>query len=575
MNENYETTLNRMAMNIHTSPGTYALLIGSGLSSSAKIKTGWGILEDLVRKLAKMNEDEIAGDNWEHWYMEKYKEDPHYSKIIKFLGGTGAERRNLLNDYFEPTPEELESGEKIPQAAHKAIAGLVTKGYIKVIITTNFDKLLEHAVEAKGITPNVITESRDYHIQPDSKCTIIKVNGDYKDNNIKNTEDELSKYPKKMKDLLNFIFDNYGLIICGWSGDYDKGLRKIILKTPNKRYSQYWTHRSDVSEMAQDLIDSRDMTQIKIENADTFFSKLEDKIEAIESYNYQPPENIKLYEEELKSLYKKDIVKFEDTIIKELRKYNDSLPNKYTFNSPTEANNEIPQIEYNAMKMLIIVKTLSRLDLDNNFINLLIHTRQLLSRYNLVANNCEVNLLLYPNLLFHYVIGITSLKYDNPEYLKVIFKDNYNTKGDNAQFPIYKFYPKNIFVRTDYSGFPKSNSRVYDFLLKNIFSNSFIGEDEYKKYFNLFELLLCLTIELILSNAQPPFGLFHNNSAYFNFYHAMQRDYDWSNEYIEKNLLNPNSNHFIKTQVFNEYEDEKLIKTYKNYKNQLRQYKGN
>lgn len=35
----------------------------------------------------------------------------------------------------------------MPTVAHKAIANLVKHGFIKVIVTTNFDRLLERALE--------------------------------------------------------------------------------------------------------------------------------------------------------------------------------------------------------------------------------------------------------------------------------------------------------------------------------------------------------------------------------------------------------------------------------------------
>jgi hypothetical protein len=41
-----------LAMSMHSSKGTYALLLSSGISKSSGIPTGWGIVLDLIRKLA-------------------------------------------------------------------------------------------------------------------------------------------------------------------------------------------------------------------------------------------------------------------------------------------------------------------------------------------------------------------------------------------------------------------------------------------------------------------------------------------------------------------------------------------
>ena len=131
---------------------------------------------------------------------------------------------------------------------HKAIAQLVSNGYIKVIVTTNFDRLLEKALEDIGITPDVIcndNQAKGSIPIRHSKCTIIKVNGDYLDTRIRNTEKELSNYEDVISNLLDTVFDEYGLIVCGWSGDWDIALKSVIEKCSNHRYTNYWTHISE------------------------------------------------------------------------------------------------------------------------------------------------------------------------------------------------------------------------------------------------------------------------------------------------------------------------------------------
>lgn len=61
-----------------------------------------------------------------------------------------------MRAYFEPTEDEREQGLKLPTVAHRAIASLVARGYVRVILTTNFDRLLELALEAEGVVPTVI-----------------------------------------------------------------------------------------------------------------------------------------------------------------------------------------------------------------------------------------------------------------------------------------------------------------------------------------------------------------------------------------------------------------------------------
>jgi hypothetical protein len=41
-----------LATSMHASPGVYATLVGSGVSTGAGIRTAWGVVQDLVRRIA-------------------------------------------------------------------------------------------------------------------------------------------------------------------------------------------------------------------------------------------------------------------------------------------------------------------------------------------------------------------------------------------------------------------------------------------------------------------------------------------------------------------------------------------
>ena len=48
-----------------------------------------------------------------------------------------------------------------------------------------------------------------------TRCTIIKIHGDYLDTRIKNTPKDLEQYDDSMNSLLDRILDEFGLIVCG------------------------------------------------------------------------------------------------------------------------------------------------------------------------------------------------------------------------------------------------------------------------------------------------------------------------------------------------------------------------
>src|SRR5580658_1280327 len=219
-----------LAMSVQTNPGGYALLLGSGVSSAASIPTGRQITLDLIERLAAAENENTNGDPSD-WFHKKFKRDPDYSFLLEHVYDQ-ASRQAALRVHFEPgSAEDKQAGKKMPTKAHRAIARLVRDGYIRVVITTNFDRLLEIALSDEGIEPDVVSTSDDIKGAPSpllSKCFLLKVNGDYHDTRIKNTEKELARYDHRMNRLLNHIFDSCGLIVCGWSVDYDKALRDSI-----------------------------------------------------------------------------------------------------------------------------------------------------------------------------------------------------------------------------------------------------------------------------------------------------------------------------------------------------------
>ena len=275
-----------LAFSIHGNPGVYALLLGSGVSRASDIPTGWEVTLDLVRKLATL-QGEDPDPAPEAWYHEKYGKAPDYSGLLEELTKTPAERQQLLHSYWEPNEQELEEGLKQPTVAHRAVAALAAQGFIKVILTTNFDHLVENALRDAGIEPTVL--SSPDQIQGalpliHTRCCVIKLHGDYKDTRIRNTSTELQSYPPKVNVLLDRVLDEFGLIVCGWSADWDKALRDGIYRCPCRRFSTYWAVRGTPSEEAQRLITHRQAETVTIESADTFFHDLQEYVEVLEEF---------------------------------------------------------------------------------------------------------------------------------------------------------------------------------------------------------------------------------------------------------------------------------------------------
>ena len=290
-----------LVISIQNNPGVYALLLGSGVSRAAGIPTGWEITLDLISKLGRISGQSVEPDP-ESWFREKYRAYPEYSRLLNELVSTPTERQQLLLPYFEPSSQERENGTKQPTAAHRAIAKLVSQGFIRVIITTNFDRLIEKALEDVGVTPTILSSREQVqsmipliHIE----CCLFKIHGDYLDTRLLNTPNELKEYPVEYNVFLDQIFRDFGLIVCGWSAAWDAALREAMFRASSHRFTTYWTVMEGEfpSDEAQKLIAHRDAKQVEIKGADSFFSKVQNGIKALQGISQSPPTEDQLQEE--------------------------------------------------------------------------------------------------------------------------------------------------------------------------------------------------------------------------------------------------------------------------------------
>lgn len=81
-----------LASSLHAGPGSYALLLGSGVSYSTGVPTGWAVTLDLVRRLAAaLGED--PGEDLIGWYREHAVGEPDFSVLLGDLVPSPEDRR--------------------------------------------------------------------------------------------------------------------------------------------------------------------------------------------------------------------------------------------------------------------------------------------------------------------------------------------------------------------------------------------------------------------------------------------------------------------------------------------------
>ncbi|MFF2842523.1 SIR2 family protein [Paenarthrobacter sp. NPDC057981] len=408
-----------LATSMHAQPGVYALLIGSGTSTGTGMPTGYGVIKSLVRQAAAASEFPLdENDDVEAWWAEHGDEQElGYSNLLEQMAPNQAARSALLGEFFEATEEERREGKRVPGPAHQALAHLVQKGLVKVIVTTNFDRLIEQALAAIGIVPQVVDSEQSVRgMKPlvHSECTVIKIHGDYKSLEQRNTLAELSSYGEGMQQLIDQVFDEYGLIINGWSGEWDKALVQSLKGRRSRRYPLFWTSYNKLGEAGQELVVRHNAVVLENVTADEFFPDLVTRLDSLEKLA-APPITEAMAIARLKKLlpYRENHIELRDLLDEELRPIARALSERSprivpsdgstTVNVPRDFEIECARLLATSQTLMKLVATGVMFDRDKLHTDLWIWAiQQLLRAHTPIAGGFHehwINLSKYPALL--------------------------------------------------------------------------------------------------------------------------------------------------------------------------------
>lgn len=505
-----------LAFSMQSNKGAYALLLGSGVSRSSRIPTGWEIVLELIRKLAAISEEQCEPDP-AAWYAAKFGEQPDYGKLLDMVAKTPSERQQLLRAYFEPSADEQGQGVKMPTKAHRAIAKLAFAGYVRVIITTNFDRLMERALEDEGIAPVVL--SAPDHIEgavplAHMKCCVVKVHGDYLDTRIRNTPTELAKYDPRMNAFLARVFDEFGLVTCGWSADWDTALRANIERAPSRRYSMFWTSRGEPGRIAKDLISLRGGLTLPIDGADSFFEDLQMKIESIEEFSKPHPLSKDIAVASAKRFlsdpsHRIRLADLIENLGRELSTQLRAGPFADTSSQPTKdsVTHRVKTYDSMASTLIAVAATCGRWG-DQAVAKIL---RRLLDR--IYASRQQGGLVLwlnyqnYPATLVAYAALLGASLSDNLLAMSKLFDGK--VRMDNSEVPISMALPPTCFLQDSQGwgrlleGMDRRYVPVNDWMQKtlwNVLGKGFVSEDEFEKHFDWVEIIVALACH----QSRPP-----------------------------------------------------------------------
>jgi hypothetical protein len=440
------------ALALHNSPRRYALLLGSGISRDTGILTAGEITDDLIRQIAG---DKIQpGQKPQDWYKETHDgRAPTFTSLFSELAKSGEDRKAILRQYFE-----LEGIEPTP--AHMSIARLVKSGVISMIITTNFDTLLEEAIRKEtGKTPVIITHESDPRLMEvaGDLCRIVMVNGRYPTTDLKLTPDDLASYDDNLVDYLNRIFSEYGLLICGWSGEHDTGLVKIFTADRIRRFAIFWCSRDAPDKIPEAIRSKVHLSTIGITSANEFFGDLESRIDLLRRHERTTSLTVESAVKKVKDamrdprpeLVLSDFLHEEtDRVLAELRI--DVTPVDVVINKKDCFKNRLEDLERASAPLAAMVATMAYYD-NGAHAELISETIDRLINF---AGGPQVSgalqgtdfqdklrqIQLYPALLVIYASGIAAVRKGNFNSLAAILEKNRARRFINMSFQDRPFH---------------------------------------------------------------------------------------------------------------------------------------
>ena len=497
----------RVAFSVYENRGVYALLLGSGLSRAAEIPTGWDITVDLIRRVAEMRGEGGQADYVE-WYSATTGEEPDYSSVVGELGLSRDERRSILHTYIEPTDEDGRKGRKVPTRAHYAIADLVRAGYVRVIVTTNFDRLIENALRERGVEPTIVASEdalKGAEPLPHTSCFLLKLHGDYKDARILNTDAELSKYSPEVDALLDRIFDEHGLIVCGWSGEWDHALRTAILRGTSRRYSMFWAARSEPGARTGELIAHRDAHRIQITDADAFFGKLGEYVQTLGRTHRASPQSVELLVNSAKRYLEKPEYRIQldevisstaESLIERLDSQDFSARNRYS----TELfRDRVVMYEAATEPLARMFGVLGRWGDDSEYGEVVGVLRSVHSRADLVRSGTTawLNLHTYPVVLLFAAYGVGLVRSQRWTTLHRLFSEQFTRHdGDDTKRAIDTLFLwewSGGYDNTwkELEGFERQKTPLSDHSCKVLteWGTSFVGVEDFELLYEKWEIL--------------------------------------------------------------------------------------
>jgi hypothetical protein len=220
-------------------------LLGAGASAAAKVPTADHIMMDLLlrmyadaHQLVRQRLSLSDGADVERiraYYdnqngMPDLRDPSAYSVAFQLALPDDGARRQHLRSLFEG---------RSPSYGQRMLGALVAAGLSDLLITTNFDDLIERATEQAQVTLDNPSRRRlgvaalgspghaNLALSDNDFPFLFKLHGDFRERDLKNLESELQTQDANMRQAVLDASRRFGLAVIGYSGR-DKSVMEVL-----------------------------------------------------------------------------------------------------------------------------------------------------------------------------------------------------------------------------------------------------------------------------------------------------------------------------------------------------------
>ncbi len=202
------------------------LLLGAGASVSSGVP-GAGQLAEMAARWAycrehgRATEDpSVTRSDWlpwlrEHqWYQSAQAIGDHYPAIVEHLLLPRSERRRFFTAVLRSTLP--------PSSGYQSLARLVGKGWVRTVLTTNFDDLIPRSLraEASVVAVDEVSGAGEAHLISTAPPypQVIFLHGRVEQYTDANLETETQQLPPVLRDALLPLLRDHPLVVIGYRG---------------------------------------------------------------------------------------------------------------------------------------------------------------------------------------------------------------------------------------------------------------------------------------------------------------------------------------------------------------------